>query len=100
MSYLTVVATVTAKAGFEQEVGDALQKLIEPTLKEEGCINYDLHKSIEDPVVYVFHENWETKEHLDRHLETDHIKTCQATLEGKTVSTDLYLLNKVNQGLR
>ena len=95
MSYLTVVATVTAKSGLEEEVGSTLAKLVEPTLKEDGCINYDLHKSIENPAVYVFHENWESRAHLDKHLETEHIKACQAALEGKTESTELYLLNKI-----
>ncbi|MCM8527187.1 MAG: antibiotic biosynthesis monooxygenase [Lentisphaeraceae bacterium] len=95
MSHLTVVATVTAKAGFEDEVGSILGKLVEPTLKEEGCINYDLHRSIENSAVYVFHENWESKAHLDAHLETAHIKQCQASLDGKTASTELYLLNKI-----
>ena len=95
MTYLTVVATVTAKEGFEEEVGQTLAKLIEPTLKEDGCINYDLHRSIENSAVYVFHENWESKNHLDKHLETDHIKACQAALDGKTESTELFLLNKV-----
>ena len=95
MSHLTVVAKVTAKAGFEEEVGNTLGKLVEPTLKEDGCINYDLHKSIEDPAVYIFHENWLSKDHLDKHLETDHIKACQAALEGKTENTELYLLNKI-----
>ena len=95
MSHLTVVATVTAKVGFEEEVGSILRKLVEPTLKEEGCINYDLHKSIENPAVYVFHENWQSKAHLDTHLETSHIKECQAALEGKVAAKELYLLNKI-----
>ncbi len=95
MSTLTVVATVTAKQGFEQEVGQILKKLIEPTLKENGCLNYDLHESIETAGVYVFHENWTSKKHLDAHLKTAHIKECQAALEGKTASTELFLLNKV-----
>lgn len=94
MSHLTVVATVTAKAEFIEEVGAALKALVEPTLKEEGCINYDLHQSIENSAVYVFHENWQSKEHLDAHLATEHIKACQAVLAGKTEKTDLYLLNK------
>ena len=95
MSHLTVVATVTAGPGYEDEVGEILKKLIEPTRKEEGCIDYDFHRSIENPAVYVFYENWTSKAHLDRHLETPHIKECQAALEGKTASTDLFLLNKV-----
>ena len=96
MSVLTVVATVKAKKGFEKEVGSILKKLIEPTLKERGCINYDLHESINTPGVYVFHENWESKALLDAHLQTDHIKKCQESLDGKTASTELFLLNKIN----
>ena len=96
MSALTVVATVTAKQGFEKEVEQILKKLIAPTLEEDGCINYDLHQSIDTPGVYVFHENWQSKSHLDDHLQTDHIKECQAALDGKITSTELFLLNKIN----
>lgn len=95
MSHLTVVATVTAKVEFIEDVGNALEALIAPTLQEDGCINYDLHKSIENPAIYVFHENWTSKAHLDAHLATAHIKMCQAALDGKTERTELYLLNKV-----
>lgn len=95
MSHLTVVATVTAKEEFIEDVANALGALIAPTLLEDGCINYDLHKSIENPAVYVFHENWASKAHLDAHLVTEHIKICQAALDGKTERTELYLLNKV-----
>ena len=81
MSRLTVVAVVTAKSNSIEEVKAELNALIEPTLKEDGCINYDLHQSIEDPALFIFHENWTSEAHLDVHLQTDHIKKCQAALE-------------------
>jgi len=32
-----------------------LRALIAPTRKEEGCIRYDLHKSLEGPAAYLLH---------------------------------------------
>ena len=81
MSKLTVVAIITARKGFEEEVKQGLIGLIEPTLKENGCINYDLHVDNDNPAVFAFHENWESEEDLDRHLESDHIKHFQKTAE-------------------
>ena len=48
MTQLTVVAKIKAKPGCEAEVHRELLQLISPTLAESGCLNYDLHRSIED----------------------------------------------------
>lgn len=71
---LTVVARVQAKAGKEEAVKNELLALIESTRSEPGCINYDLHQAMDDPSVFMFYENWRSKEDLDRHLETPHLK--------------------------
>ena len=70
---LTIVARVTAKEGKEDFVKGELLKLIDPTRMEEGCINYDLHQDNENPNVFVFHENWESRALLQRHMNSDHI---------------------------
>ena len=95
MKRLTVVATVTAKADTVEEVKAELNKLIEPTRKEEGCINYDLHQSKEDTTVFIFHENWDSEAHLDAHLETPHIKACQAALESIIESAVVHKLYQI-----
>lgn len=74
MTQLTVVAKITAKKGKEKEARNGLQELIEPTLKEEGCINYDLHISADNPGVFLFYENWASYDLWQKHLENDHIK--------------------------
>jgi quinol monooxygenase YgiN len=48
-------------------------RAIEPTSRERGYINYDLHESIEHPGLFIFYENWESAEHLDAHLEAPHL---------------------------
>jgi quinol monooxygenase YgiN len=92
MSYLTVVAKVVAKTGHSEEVGTFLEALISPTLKEEGCVNYDLHQSIEDENIYIFHENWLTEAHLEAHLKTGHIAHCQASIADLIESAEVHRL--------
>jgi quinol monooxygenase YgiN len=71
---LTVVAWLEAKPGKEDELRATLLGLIEPTRKEEGCVQYDLHEHTETPGNFVFYENWTSQEHLLRHLAAPHLK--------------------------
>jgi quinol monooxygenase YgiN len=75
---LTVIATLEAKTGKEDELERELHALTQATLEEEGCINYDLLRAIETPSKFVFYENWATEEDLEIHLKTDHMKAFGA----------------------
>ncbi len=70
---LTVIASMKAAPGREAELKAELEALIEPTSKEDGYVNYDLHQGVEDPSVFFFYENWESGEKLDAHLATPHL---------------------------
>lgn len=56
------------------QVKEALQSLIDPTRSEEGCISYTLHQDCDDDKVFMFYENWASKEALDLHLQTPHLQ--------------------------
>ena len=71
---LTVIATFEAKPGKETALRAALAELVEPTRKEAGCLNYDLHESTDNPAKFLFHENWTSKAHLEVHLQSAHIQ--------------------------
>ena len=71
---LTVVATFQARPGKEVELRAALIGLLAPTRNEAGCLNYDVHQSVDDPEKFLFHENWTSKAHLDAHLQSPHVK--------------------------
>jgi quinol monooxygenase YgiN len=66
---LTVIARVKAKPGKEAQVRQELLSLVAPSRKDAGCINYDLHQAQDDPALFLFHENWTSKAHLDQHLQ-------------------------------
>ncbi|MBI3466660.1 MAG: extracellular solute-binding protein [Planctomycetes bacterium] len=73
-SKLTVVARIKAKPGMEAKVKQELVKLLAPTRREKGCINYDMHQSVNDKSLFLFYENWESEEDLKKHLESPHIQ--------------------------
>jgi quinol monooxygenase YgiN len=70
---VTVFALVKAKPGMEETVKQELSALVGPTRAEEGCINYDLHQSLDHEGHFRFYENWTSKELLDRHLQSAHV---------------------------
>lgn len=78
MPVITVVATVRAKPGCEEKLKKALLELVEPTHHETGCIDYDLHQSIEEKGCFVFCETWQSKADLDRHMQSAHFLACVA----------------------
>jgi quinol monooxygenase YgiN len=70
---VTVVAEIVAKPGKEDELKDCLLALIEPTRKEDGCVQYDLHQNTSEAGRFVFYENWRSREELERHLQSPHL---------------------------
>lgn len=82
MPKLTIVAHITANPDKIDLVKTELEKLIEPTLKEEGCLQYDLHQDNENPAYFMFFENWESREIWLEHMEKPHLKAYQAATEG------------------
>ncbi len=95
--YLTVVAKFKAKAGKEDLLQETLMALVKPTHGEEGCVNYDLHRSTEDPGVFVFHENWTSEDLLNQHLRSPHVRKMIAAskdlVDGKI---EIYKLKKIS----
>ena len=82
MSTITVVAKLVARKDSLDAVKTELLKLIEPTRKEQGCIEYRLHQDSADPTVFVFYENWESAACLEKHMATDHYKAYVSALDG------------------
>ena len=70
---VTVVARIKARPGMEETVRGELLALVAPTTREAGCINYDLHQAADDKGLFMFYENWCSREDLDDHLKKPHL---------------------------
>ncbi|QDQ27467.1 antibiotic biosynthesis monooxygenase [Chitinimonas arctica] len=95
MQALIVVATIVAKAGAEQQVEHALQKLIAPTRMEAGCIQYVLHRDLDQPGVFVFIETWQSRELHAQHMQSAHLAEYGRSVSGLVESWDVKLLNSL-----
>ena len=73
-----VVATLRIHDGALAALIEAAHKMIAETVKEDGCISYDLHQSVTEPKTLVFVERWETREHLNAHGQTSHMAAWRA----------------------
>lgn len=96
MNTLTCIAKITVKEAHRNIVFSELTKIVLPTLKEQGCINYDLHTDNENGNVFMFHENWESEQDLNNHLESAHIKECFSVIGEMLESVEITKLSKVN----
>ena len=66
---LRLVVTLMAKPGMRDAYANALQGTIDITHGEDGCEQYELFYSNEDPNKLVLLERWTSAEHLDAHME-------------------------------
>jgi quinol monooxygenase YgiN len=66
----SLIAYLHAKPEKREELLKVLLSFIEPSRDEAACINYHLHVSDDDPNLFIFYENWRSREELDQHLQT------------------------------
>ena len=86
-----VISTVHLKPGALEACLAAARPCIAGTVKEDGCISYDVHTSVTDPDKIVFVERWESRAHLDAHMATPHMARWQQEraalgLTGRTIT--------------
>jgi quinol monooxygenase YgiN len=81
MSEVVVVGAFTAQPGKEDEALQAFKDLVGPTHDEAGCILYALHHGADNPAQLAFIERWASREELDAHLGSPHIKALLGRAE-------------------
>ncbi len=86
---LTIIARIQAKPEKLDLIKSEVLKLIEPTRKENGCIQYDLHQNNEKPEIFVFYENWESLELWKKHMENQHLKAFIENTEGALAGLEI-----------
>ncbi|MEM1178211.1 MAG: putative quinol monooxygenase [Acidobacteriota bacterium] len=91
---LTIVARIEAHADRIDLVKAELLKLIKPTLQEEGCLQYDLHQDNENPAIFIFYENWTTRELWQTHMNNTHLAAYMQATDGAVASFTLHEMTK------
>lgn len=92
---LTIVAQVKAKDGKSEQLELALRDLIPPTLSEQGCELYQLHRSLEDPTLFHFHEVWTSKPDWETHMDAPHLKAFGGRADELVADLKLFQLEHI-----
>jgi len=95
MANLTIVARIEAKKDRIDLVKSELLKLIEPTLKETGCIQYELHQDNKNPTVFMFYENWKNRELWQEHMNNPHLAGFLKATDGAVASFTVNEMTKI-----
>lgn len=91
---LVVVATLTAKAGHEATLRQALEIMVPPSRAEAACLRYELHEDQEHAGRFVMLEEWTGAAGLALHNDTPHFATLVAAIGG-LAEVHVAKLNKI-----
>lgn len=70
-----VIVTVKSnpKPEFKSDFLKAFNEVAREVRQEEGCMEYQIYQKDKDSTDLFVFERWESRDHLDAHLKTDHM---------------------------
>ncbi len=63
----TVMIAGVAKEGMEDYVKRYLIQLMNHSQQDEGCVTYNIHQSIDNPLEFMVYMQWKSKEFFEQH---------------------------------
>ena len=95
MKALYLIAEIYPKPETLERLSEEFKTLIEKTRAEEGCLLYDLVEE-EGFDGWLMIEKWESREHWEKHIESDHVKHINSLDELFTTPTNLRFMTEVS----
>jgi len=80
---LTIVATITVKPEYKDDVLKAIKTVVDATRKESGNISYNVFENVKNPLKFVFIEKWKSQDAIDSHNKSAHFNDFVKAVEGK-----------------
>jgi quinol monooxygenase YgiN len=85
---VTLTVILRAREGQETLLEAELRAMVGPSRKEEGCLRYDLHRSVDTPGALLLHEVWTSREAHAEHMNTPHFLRWNARKDALLASRD------------
>lgn len=91
-----LMATLKANEGQGDAVAAEFNKLLPRVLKDPGTVGYLVGRVANDPSKFIVIEQYESREALQFHGQTEHFKAFNAATRGMFAGrADIQILNKV-----
>lgn len=81
------VSLLIEKAENRKPLVEAATELVELSLHDKGCIDYDLYNSTTADDRLLIYETWIDKQSLERHMQSEHFKRIVPQLEQLSTMT-------------
>ncbi len=85
---VTLIVILRAREGQETLLEAELRALVSPSRREEGCLTYNIHRSVEPPGALLLHEVWASREAHTEHMHTPHFLRWNARKDALLASRD------------
>jgi quinol monooxygenase YgiN len=85
---VTLIVILRARDGQENLLEAELRALVSPSRREEGCLTYNLHRSLDTPGALLLHEVWASREAHTEHTHTPHFLRWNARKDALLASRD------------
>jgi len=85
---VTLIVILRPREGQETLLEAELRALLSPTRKEDGCLTFDLHRSVDAPGSYLLHEVWASRDAHTEHMHTPHFLRWNAGKDALLTSRD------------
>jgi quinol monooxygenase YgiN len=78
---LFIVARISARAGNESALTQAIEDVAAPTRAEPGCLDFRAFRATRDPALFFIHSRWRDEAAFDHHAELPHTVRFLATVQ-------------------
>lgn len=97
MDKLSIIAKIEVKEDKLDLVKKELIKLLEPTRKEEGCLEYNLYQDFVTPSKFVFVELWENRTLWQEHMKGKPLMEYEKATEGAIESFEIIEMKRIEK---
>ena len=85
---VTLIVILRAREGQETLLEAELRGLVGPSRREEGCLTYEIHRSLEPPGALLLHEVWASREAHTEHMHAPHFLRWNARKDALLASRE------------
>ena len=93
---LSIIAQPVVDPARLDEVKAAMLELVEDTLKEPGCIRYELHQDSNQPNRLTFVELWESRELWVQRMSGEAIQRFNSKIAGGIIDFELQEMERIS----
>lgn len=71
---LQTVSKIYVKEDQINEFIEVFRGMVDPTKKENGCIQYEMYQDEENPSTLIVLEQWGSRDDFDNHMKSEHLE--------------------------